>query len=885
MATDYVVRFTGQDNLSGTINDVKQKLQEVGSATSEVDKIAQKFNKIQNSTAPLRRKLKDVQLLLADMDYSGLRDEAGQIFIEMAEQAGEYKAALDAARDSTAAFSDPFLGVKSNIAVFEGLAASVSIAQGAMGLMGIESEKVEQALLKVQSVQAVLNGVQSIANLLDADSVLMIKAKQIAMYAKAAATKVDTAATSANSAAVGVNTGMTVASTTAQKAWNVVKAVSKALLGDFSGLILVGAVALGTYALATSDSADELEKQANATDKAKEAQNKFNSDLASSAGQLVGKYKLLQNEWRNLKSVADKKQWIKDNATEFKNLGLKVTDLKSAEDIFVNNTPNVITALKARASAMAAQSMLTEAYTEYYKKIMEADNTVAGGGYYNVYSGSGKGWTSAPYITEEMKAAGVTAADFNQKTVTKRSGSMVYDTTEYQELQKVIDKVNAYRIQQANKTNKTVKAQAQKDLDKVVNFATSKINEANGIIAANGLDFSQGSGGSGSSGGSSSSVNSTTTQNKPDTPTYEIGSLADLEAQYKKLENELKNTNVSPERLQQINAEKEALQQQIETLKIRNGLLEPKETLSPEQLKRNSYTEAKTQINQIEDDLQMGIILDVAEAEKQIAEINKKLVDLGLTPIPVKLTATEIEKKRTAYQNAEQQVQQLQADYKLKIINADQAKEQLATINQQLEELGLKKIELYVNSKGLETATEAVETFKSNMDSVASAVGSFGNCFSSLSEAIGGTGGAMLEMAGQTMQAVAQIIPQIVALIGAKQGEALASGTASAAGLPFPANIAAIASIIATITALFASFSGKFADGGIVSGSSFHGDKLLARVNAGEMILNQKQQSNLFNQLNSNSSNIANGKVIFKIQGKELVGVLSNYNSKLNKLR
>ncbi len=77
-----------------------------------------------------------------------------------------------------------------------------------------------------------------------------------------------------------------------------------------------------------------------------------------------------------------------------------------------------------------------------------------------------------------------------------------------------------------------------------------------------------------------------------------------------------------------------------------------------------------------------------------------------------------------------------------------------------------------------------------------------------------------------------------MALIGVKQAEALASGTASAASLPFPANIAAIASIIATITALFASFAGSFADGGIISGGSFHGDKMLARVNAGEMILN-----------------------------------------------
>lgn len=821
MATDYVVRFTGKDNLSGTIDGVKQKLQEVGSASSEIDKIAEKFKKIQNSSAPLRRRLKDVQLLLADMDFSGLRDEAGDIFIDMAEQAGEYKAALDAARDSTVAFSDPFLGVKSNIAIFEGLAASVSIAQGAMGLMGVESEKVEQVLLKVQSVQAVLNGVQSIANLLDADSVLMIKAKQIAMYAKAAATKADTVATAANSTAVGVNTGVTIANTAVQKAWNVTKAIGKALLGDFTGLILAGATALGAYALFTSDSTDELEKQAKATNKAKEAQNKFNTGLANTIGELVGKYKLLQNEWKNLKSVASKKQWIADNATEFKNLGLKVTDLKSAEDIFVNNTQKVVTALKARASAMAAQSMLTEAYTEYYKKIMAADNSVAGGGYYQKYSGS-NGWTKAPNITDEMKAAGVTAADFNQKTETLSSGSMIYDTTLYQESQKVIDKVNAYRIKQANQTNKTVKAQAEAELNKTVDFATTKINEANKIISANGLDFSStttsGGGSGGGSGGSSSSVNTAIT--------YEAGSIAELEAQYKKLEDELKNTNVSAERLQQINTEKEALNKQIEALKIRNGLMKAKATISPEQSLRNSYAEAQSQIRQIEDDLKIGIIKSAEEAANQIAEINKKLQELGLTPI-----------------------------------------------------------ELKVSSDSVEKAAEDVDTFKNNMDSIASAVGSFGSCFNSLSEAVGGTGGAMLEMAGQTMQAVAQIIPQVVALIGAKQGEALASGTASAAGLPFPANLAAIASIIATITALFASFAGKFADGGVISGGSFHGDRLLARVNAGEMILNQKQQASLFRALDGGLGRASSGKVEFEIAGSKLKGVLRNYDNKLSKIK
>lgn len=875
MATDYVVRFTGQDNLSGTIDGVKQKLQEVGGATSQIDQISQKFKKIENSTAPLKKKLRDLKVLMAQMNLNGLSNTS--LFSQMAQQAGAYEDAISDAATATRVFANDNFKLEAMAQGLQGVAGAASVCTGVMGLLGTENKEVAQAIMKVQSVLAVLNGVQAIANILNKDSAFMLRLKQIRQMASTAATASDTVATTANSAAVGANTAATVVNTTAQKAWNIAKAVAKALLGDWTGLVLVGAVALGAYALATEDSTEELEKQSKATDKAKEAQNKFNDDLASSTGQLVGKYRLLQLEWKNLKSTAEKTQWIKDNATELKNLGLKVNDLKSAEDVFVRNTQNVVTALKARASAMAAQSMLTEAYTEYYKTVMQADNTVAGGGYYHKYTGRGSGWTANnPNITDEMRAAGVTTADFNQRTTTKRSGSMVYDTTEYQESQKVIDKVNAYRIQQANATNTAVKQQAQADLDRTVDFATQKINEANAVIAANGLDFNQGSGSGGSGSGGNTNVSSALT--------YEAGSIADLEAQYRKLEDELKNTNVSDDRLKQIETEKAALLQQIEALKIRNGLMKPTEVTSPEQQKRTAYKDAKGQIAQIEEDLEIGLIVDVAEAERQINEINQRLQELGLTPIPVKLTPTAIEKKRAAYSEAEQQVQQIQQDYKLNIIGKDEAKAQLDAINAKLEELGLKKIELYVNADGLESAAEAVETYKERMESVSSAVGSFGSAFNSLGEAIGGTGGAMLEMAGQTMQAVAQIIPQIVALIGAKEGEALASGTASASGLPFPANIAAIASIIATITALFASFAGKFADGGIISGGSFHGDKLLARVNAGEMILNQSQQAALFRALDGGFS-ASSGKVEFEISGSKLKGVLRNYDNKISKIK
>ena len=66
---------------------------------------------------------------------------------------------------------------------------------------------------------------------------------------------------------------------------------------------------------------------------------------------------------------------------------------------------------------------------------------------------------------------------------------------------------------------------------------------------------------------------------------------------------------------------------------------------------------------------------------------------------------------------------------------------------------------------------------------------------------------------------------------------------------------AAAASIIALGLANVARINGaKFAQGGIVGGNSFAGDRVPARVNSGEMILNRQQQAELFSVANGNSS-------------------------------
>lgn len=107
---------------------------------------------------------------------------------------------------------------------------------------------------------------------------------------------------------------------------------------------------------------------------------------------------------------------------------------------------------------------------------------------------------------------------------------------------------------------------------------------------------------------------------------------------------------------------------------------------------------------------------------------------------------------------------------------------------------------------------------------------------------------------------------------------ASAVGASAAKKLPWPISLIAIGGAIAAALALFAAIP-KFARGGVVTGGPSSGDKMLARVNAGEMILNQGQQSRLFEAINSGrlggGRNISSS-VTTRVRAKDLILTINN---------
>lgn len=156
---------------------------------------------------------------------------------------------------------------------------------------------------------------------------------------------------------------------------------------------------------------------------------------------------------------------------------------------------------------------------------------------------------------------------------------------------------------------------------------------------------------------------------------------------------------------------------------------------------------------------------------------------------------------------------------------------------------------------------------------------SMGDSLESVSSILGALGGltnnASSSMTSWALNSAANISQMIVQL----QALATAQGVASAFSAPWPASLAAVATVLTTVASVFSSLP-KFANGGIIGGSSFYGDKLLARVNSGEMILNKDQQKSLYRMTSSGDDiNITS----FKVRGDELYLVLKNYMKKTGK--
>lgn len=339
---------------------------------------------------------------------------------------------------------------------------------------------------------------------------------------------------------------------------------------------------------------------------------------------------------------------------------------------------------------------------------------------------------------------------------------------------------------------------------------------------------------------------------------FSVGSISDLNSQISEIDEKLQNETLSINARIKLQTKKKDLQDAIDNISDTTTIKIVKLDYQT-QNKVSSFDNAQSNIESIKKQNDLGII-DKSSADKQIADINKQLQSFGLQPIKVHIE-TDLEKSFNGFRDNAQ--------------NIMGAFDGINSVVNSVEQL----------SNSIADGADGFEVFMGVVQTVGTTLQSFSQILTAVNTITEMLGVTTTTTAALDSAATTQQVTNSQTKVAANSAEAITGATKSGASLPFPYNIVAIAAGIAAVVSALA-MVGNFADGGIIGGNSFHGDKLVARVNAGEMILNNKQQKQLFNVLDSNSVNTGNNSAsVVKIKGSDLYIALSNYNSKMGKIR
>lgn len=320
----------------------------------------------QNMKGTLRELTEEIAQLT--LQYNELSDEEQKSDIgmqmrdkitELTEQAGKYKDIISDVKQSISGSASDTRLFDSLIEAGQVFAATMGVAETACRALGMSEDSLQQSMLKVQQAMQAVQALQVIQNTLQKQSNLMKGIAIIQSKAAAAAAKVEAAATASA-------TGATKAQTIAQAAFNAVAKANPYVLLATAILTVIGLIV--GYTSATKDAAAADEEAKKAADERKESMDNMAESFGNTAGEMIAKYKLMQEQWNALgDDLKAKRQYLVQNQQDFDSIAqaawgasAKVADVNTAEKLIHDNTGKVEKAIKRRAMAMAA-------YAEYVR--------------------------------------------------------------------------------------------------------------------------------------------------------------------------------------------------------------------------------------------------------------------------------------------------------------------------------------------------------------------------------------------------------------------------------------------------------------------------------------------------------------------------------------
>lgn len=288
--------------------------------------------------------------------------------------------------------------------------------------------------------------------------------------------------------------------------------------------------------------------------------------------------------------------------------------------------------------------------------------------------------------------------------------------------------------------------------------------------------------------------------------------------------------------------------------------------------------------NQIAEKTKKLNLLDVNKDIEQIEKLKVEIESLQkMQNLAKDITGQGLYVNEGSQKDLSDKISKKKAELEVSVVDSDEYKQLIKEI-QELE--GKKtKLDIQVEADSLTPAEKKLKKIKNASEGTTETFKAMGSMFSSIGQMSDDETAAIMQGLASITGSIAEAVPAIMSLVGAKSAEAVANGTAEASKEPFPANIAAIASTVAAIMGVIgtiASVAGSFAEGGIISGGSQIGDQMVAKVNSGEMIINGKQQQNLWKAISTgnlggdreNAVTVTN----VRVKGSDLYLALKNYS-------
>ena len=290
--------------------------------------------------ASLRSQLRQVTNELSQLKAAQADGTADDAMIarmrELEAEAGRITDAIGDAKQAARVLADDNAMITGVITGISGVAGAFSAAQGAMSLFGTENEKVQQAMLKVQSLMAITTGLQQVANALNKDSAFRLVA-----VAKA-------------------KTLLATATTRFATALHVSNAAAKVLMGTLTlGLSYAISVIITVIDKITAASAEAAA---------------FNKKIAETATEPISKVELLAAKWSALgNDINAKRRFVDENKKSFDELGVSIRDVAEAENLLITNKDAFIAAQIEKAKAAA----YIEAQKDNIEDLVELEQELA----------------------------------------------------------------------------------------------------------------------------------------------------------------------------------------------------------------------------------------------------------------------------------------------------------------------------------------------------------------------------------------------------------------------------------------------------------------------------------------------------------------------------